>query len=194
MEKNQDIKKVAWDVKCSSPPKVIRRCKRCDRNTEYISSGQFRINAQRKRLDIWLIYKCKHCNTTWNSAIYSHISPQQIGTELLERFHSNDEALAMQYAMNITLLKQNGADVTVADFEVVGEQVPMAEPVDLKISSQYPLPVKISSILKRQLGLSGREFENLISKGYIKSEPGLDMRKCRLSQPVTLRFCTQIED
>lgn len=145
---------VIWDVRCS-PPKVMRHCKKCGGKTEYISSGQFRINAQRKSLDIWLIYKCEHCNTTWNNTIYTRISPQQVGTALLERFHNNDENLAMQYAMEIHRLYKNGAEVIMPDFEINGAPISLTEAVVLKINSQYSLPLKILSILKKQLGFPG---------------------------------------
>lgn len=185
-------KEVIWDVRCSSP-KVMRHCKKCGGKTEYVSSGQFRINAQRKSLDIWLIYKCERCNTTWNNTIYTRISPQQVGTALLERFHSNDENLAMQYAMDIHRLEQNGAEVTMPDFEVSGEPISLTEPVKIRICSQYPLPLKISSIIKKHLGLSGREFDNLFLDGRIKGETAQDIRKCKLLQPFTVSIMTRSE-
>lgn len=177
---------VIWDVQYSSPPKVARYCKKCSEKTEYVSSGQFRINANKKSLDIWLIYKCEFCNTTWNSTIYSRISPQQVGTAQLERFHRNDEVLAMQYAMNISLLQQNGAKIILPDFKVIGLKVSTTEPVCLNIRSQYPLPIKLSSILKKQLGVSWRELEQLYLSGRIKIHPTQDLFRCKLLQQIAV--------
>lgn len=98
-----------WDVQRCNLPAVLRYCKKCKKKSEYICSGEFRVNAQKKALDIWLIYKCVHCNTTWNSTIYSRVSAQKLGAALLEKFHSNDKNLAAKYAMDISLLQRNGA-------------------------------------------------------------------------------------
>ena len=77
------MKNIIWDIEYNSTPSVIQYCKKCGKRTEYISSGQFRVNAQRKYLDTWLIYKCSNCDTTWNAAIYSRINPQNISGQLL---------------------------------------------------------------------------------------------------------------
>ncbi|MCC8027621.1 MAG: DUF1062 domain-containing protein [Clostridium sp.] len=89
---------ITWDIQYCDLPAVLRRCKKCGKKSEYGCSGEFRVNAQQQALDIWLIYKCVHCNTTWNSTIFSRISPQKLGADLLEGFSCNDKNLAMQYA------------------------------------------------------------------------------------------------
>ena len=92
-------------------PPVIRRCKKCGVNTEFEMSGLFRVNANKKNLDVWLIYKCIVCDSTWNLSIYTRISPQSVSPELLDGFHSNDPDMAIQYGADIALLKRNGANI-----------------------------------------------------------------------------------
>ena len=58
-----------------------------------------------------MIYKCASCDTTWNSTIYSRIAPQSLSSALLEKFHTNDSELAGEYAMDVALLRKNGARV-----------------------------------------------------------------------------------
>ncbi|WP_243015095.1 DUF1062 domain-containing protein, partial [Brevibacillus borstelensis] len=58
------------DIQYLSPPPAIKYCKKCGKKTEYVCSGLFRVNAQCKYLDIWLIYKCSNCDSTWNMTIY----------------------------------------------------------------------------------------------------------------------------
>lgn len=70
------MKKITWEVEYISRLPVIRYCKKCGKKTEYICSGLFRVNAQHKYLDIWLIYKCSNCDSTWNSTIYSRVNPK----------------------------------------------------------------------------------------------------------------------
>lgn len=183
---SQKTAPIIWDIQYSTPPTVLRYCKKCGKKSEFICSGEFRVNAQQKTLDIWLIYKCVQCNTTWNSTIYSRISPQRLGVTLLERFHSNDEILALQYAMDISLLQKNGAEIKIPTYQVVGEDVSLAEEVNIKIQSQYILPLKISSILRTKLGISQREFDLLLSNNQIQSNKEKDLRKGKLTSEIII--------
>ena len=72
------MKKIIWEVQSLSLLPVLKYCKKCGRKNLFACSRQFRVNAQRRYLDIWLIYKCCDCNTTWNATVYSRISPQAI--------------------------------------------------------------------------------------------------------------------
>jgi hypothetical protein len=182
------MKNVIWDIQCISPPLVIQYCKKCGKRTEYISSGQFRVNAQRKYLDIWLIYKCTKCDATWNATIYSRINSTSISGQLLECFQNNDEMLSREYAMNTGLLQQNGVKVQAPVYNILGEDFIINEPVKLQIRSQYHFDIKIFAILREKLKLSQNELEKLIWNGSIRNILKEDLRKIRLNKEITLLF------
>ncbi len=73
--KEHNMKDIKWTIQYDRPPAPLRHCKKCNIRQEFVSSGQFRVNAQGKYLDIWLIYKCSCCSSTWNAAIYSRVNP-----------------------------------------------------------------------------------------------------------------------
>ena len=50
------MRKVIWEVRYLSLPQVLRHCKKCGQKTLFTCSEKFRVNAQQKTLDIWLIY------------------------------------------------------------------------------------------------------------------------------------------
>lgn len=186
MLKSKELAPIVWNIKYCAPPTVLRYCKKCGKKNEYVCSGEFRVNAQQKTLDIWLIYKCVQCNTTWNSTIYSRVSPPSLGVTLLERFHSNDEILALQYAMNISLLQKNGAAIRMPAYQIIGEDVSLENSAIIKIQSQYFLPLKISSVLRTKLSISQRELDNLLSSNRIQSSTAQDLRKGKLISPETI--------
>ncbi|WP_084023929.1 DUF1062 domain-containing protein [Clostridium taeniosporum] len=39
---------------------------KCNEKIHYINSGKFRVNANKNNIDIWLIYQCEKCKSTWN--------------------------------------------------------------------------------------------------------------------------------
>lgn len=65
------VKSTKWFVEPSSPPLYKRNCSKCKKTTLFYSSDNFRINGQKKNLDVWLIYKCQNCDNTWNIDILS---------------------------------------------------------------------------------------------------------------------------
>ena len=60
---------VQWTVTPKFTPQPLRACNRCGAVTPFRSSGKIRLNANRKRIDAWLIYRCTACDKTWNRPI-----------------------------------------------------------------------------------------------------------------------------
>lgn len=180
------MQKVTWDIQYLSPPPAIKYCKKCSKKTEHIYSGLFRINAQRKYLDIWLIYKCSDCDSTWNMTIYSRINPKSIAPEILDGFHSNNEELAKRYAMDTELIRRNGAEVGLPKYEILGANINFNTPIELHIKSSYPSRLKISSLLREKMNLSQNAFEQMIASGSIRSTSGLDLKRYRLQADAIL--------
>lgn len=180
------MQQIVWVVQYSTPPLALKYCKKCQKKTEHASSGRFRVNAQGKYLDIWLIYKCKNCRTTWNLPLYSRIKPESIDNRLLEQFYSNDGSLALQYAFSTWLLQTNGAEIVLPDYQILGPHPDSGTTVELQITSQYSLPVKVSQILREKLGLSSRELEKLITDSRIQNISLKGLKKYRLNQEITL--------
>lgn len=174
------MKKVTWDIQYQFPPSAIRYCKKCGKKTEYICSGLFRINAQRKYLDIWLIYRCSDCDSTWNMTIYSRINPKSIDLKTLDGFHSNNKELAKKYAMDTDLIGKNGAEASLPKYKILGDDINFDTPIELHIKSFYQSRVKVASLLREKMNLSKKAFEQMITRGIIRSVEGLDLKKCRL--------------
>ena len=183
------MKKIIWEIQILSPLPVLKYCRKCSKKAEFVSSEQFRINAQRRYLDIWLIYKCQDCDATWNAAIYSRVSPGALPAGQLDCFHGNDKMLARQYAMNADFLCRNGAEAGLPVYSISGACFSPEEEVELEIKCEYSLPVKVSSLIREKLHLSQKEYSVLVNNGKIKSAANQDLRKCRLNNGIRLYIC-----
>lgn len=87
---------------------ILRRCGGCGRKTAFECSGKFRVNANGRRLDVWLIYRCERCGRTLNVPIYERVPPERLSPEMYEGFLENDRELAMEYAGDRGFLKGLG--------------------------------------------------------------------------------------
>ncbi len=188
---------IQWEVRLVSPPSVLRHCKQCGKTVDYHSSGLFRVNAQKKSLDIWLIYKCAHCQSTWNMTVHSRISPQTLDARTLKRFCNNDAALALQCACDAGLLRKNGVAFGQPHYRVIGEALPQT-PVQLHITSSHPCAVRVSALLRDRLGLSHRQYDQMIQSGQLRADDGCDLKKVRLNRDillcVTLGDCVSLQN
>lgn len=88
--------------------RIARRCGGCGKTQEFVSSGRFRVNANGKRLDVWLIYRCKKCGHTLNIPIYERALRETISPELLQGFWDNDPGLAERFARDRGFFKSKG--------------------------------------------------------------------------------------
>ena len=100
----------AMKVSDTDQIRVYHRCGGCGKKQEYVNSGKFRVNANGKSVDVWLIYRCKKCKHSWNLTIYERTKPGKIPAELFEAFLDNDDETAMAYGRDIDFLRRNNAE------------------------------------------------------------------------------------
>ena len=72
-----------WEIHQDGVPALRRFCPGYGCERPFVSSGKFRMNANGRRLDVWLIYKCPACGTTWNMEVVartpvSELSPGRL--------------------------------------------------------------------------------------------------------------------
>lgn len=175
-------------MRIKNVPTAARYCKRCSTRTEFVSSGLFRVNAQQKSLDVWLIYKCSVCDTTWNLTVLSRVAPRSIPADLLHGFYENNPELAIRYATDAALIRQNGANPGQPELEIIGEDVACNEPLQIHLIPEQSLKIKAGGILREKLGLSRNEFGKLLSGGKLVCVSGHDLKKCKLSNEVVVEF------
>lgn len=182
------MKTIQWRVALKSAPTALRYCKKCGANALFMPSGLFRVNAQQRTLDVWLLYRCSGCEATWKLPLLSRVSPRAIPPELLAGFHSNDSGLALRYAADAALLKRHGAEMGTPEIEVFGEGLDLSIPTRLHIVPQYALEVKLSFFLRGQLGLSRSEYERLCAEKRISCIAGSDLKKGKLSGEIIVEI------
>ena len=86
-----------WEIKVKNTPTLKRKCNHCNSNRFYCSN-KFRMNAQKRNIDVWLIYRCVECDSTYNLTILSRTKPELIKKDLFSKFSENDEKLSWEYA------------------------------------------------------------------------------------------------
>lgn len=154
-----------WKIIPQETPSVETICSRCN-NNRFICSDKFRINSNKKLSDVWLIYKCSHCENTWNMNILTRKNLSQIDHDLFCGFQENNVDLAWHYAFNKSIAKFNKAKLNSnVNIEIVDHQGnylhSTENSISILITSKYELSITIKKILQQKLKLSANQVTKL---------------------------------
>ncbi|MBY0694136.1 MULTISPECIES: DUF1062 domain-containing protein [Klebsiella] len=163
--------KVTWTVTPVGYQRIAKRCPSCKIKRDFTPSGAFRINSQKKVLDVWSIYKCTHCDYTWNISLFSRLHVSKIDRQLYHRLMTNDAATVQHFACDIATLKRNNAELSGrADFTVQERwqlSITAHQRVRVSVRISRTFQVSLLSILKQQLMLSAGEIQRRVEAGQI---------------------------
>ena len=184
-----------WNVRPSTTPLYKRKCNKCNRIMPYYCSEKFRINSQRKTLDVWMIYKCEKCDTTSNIEILSRVNPQFIDKEKYDKFQCNDVETAWKYAFDPEIIKSNKieADYSNIEYDITGDILSLEEIanqfenlIEFEIGVQYHLNLKLTYIIRQAFNISLSQLEQMLSLGVIQVLPLGQVKKRKLKDKVKL--------
>jgi hypothetical protein len=175
----------------------MRNCSHCGGKSAFAWSSKFRVNAQQRSLDVWLIYNCEKCSSTWNMAILSRVRPEDIDRVLYDKLLENNAELAFRYAFDADLLRRNNASACYDNvtYEVEGDDFTLealqTEDITLHIRSPYNLQLRLDKLLREKLGISRRTWETCLQSGAVTSNDfgfRTDKTKLTLKGDMTLYF------
>ncbi|MGE8555496.1 MAG: DUF1062 domain-containing protein [Chryseobacterium jejuense] len=164
-----------WVVKAQNTPLLKKKCNHCD-SERFYCSDKFRLNAQKKNIDIWLIYRCVKCNTRYNMTIFSRIRTESISKEIFNRLSENDVDLAWEYAFSRETRRKNNAeaDLDSVEYEIQLDETPIeqmmasdSEILSFKIKCPFEFNLKLSTVIRTCLQLSSNKMNQLIEADAI---------------------------
>lgn len=182
------MRHIVWTICLQEKPVLRRYCKRCKSETDFICSDMFRVNAQRKTLDVWLIYKCDACDHTWNMPIYSRAKVSCVPETDLVGFEENDPDLVSTYAFDVQRLKQLSIKFKIPSYDIAGDVPSLLGEWSLTIENPALLPLRIESVLRRKLLISRRQLRQFVEIGTIASDSSADVLKDTVGRSTKLMF------
>jgi len=174
---------VNWLITPKETPRIVRNCSKCGKKKEFYCSEKFRVNGRHTKIDIWLIYKCIKCDTTWKLTLDRGLKPRDLSPEIFDGFTNNDKDLAWKYAFDRQLLKQNECEMQYSSigYDVEGSDVCLsAGPTIIQLRSVYMFELKLSIFLAGRLGISIGQLKKLVENKVITTSPECDIMKYRI--------------
>ncbi|MDX8525186.1 DUF1062 domain-containing protein [Mesorhizobium sp. MSK_1335] len=165
-----------WTIAPTTAPRPLINCNRCGGFKPYRCGGKFRVNANGKRIDVWLIYRCIACDNSWNFAILERRNRRDIEPALLTALESNDPALVRRHAFDSAALRDQAgrieefADVTVRK-ELLDGEAERAAALRLELRLEGTTPLRLDRLLAGELGFSRSRLQALDDQGRLTIEP-----------------------
>src|SRR5271166_2979487 len=114
--------RVRWTIVPQAAPQPWIVCRNCGGLKAFRCSGKIRLNANGRKLDAWLIYKCTTCENTWNRPIFERRSIRDVSPAVLEALQSNDPYWIRAEMFNLEALKRKSQRVDeFAEFKITKE-------------------------------------------------------------------------
>ncbi|MFF3374627.1 DUF1062 domain-containing protein [Streptomyces sp. NPDC002680] len=152
-------------------PLVRRRCHACA-SESFRTSGKFRVNANHKLLDVWLLALCTTCGETTKITVLERLNVRSIHPELLDRLHANDPTLAAELLQDPAVRRRNRIALDWDNawrLDTGGPDRGDREVIDVSVRFAARIPVRPVRLIAEGCGLSRAEVERLVMEGNVVS-------------------------
>lgn len=176
--------RVHWKITPRTEPQPWLHCSRCRGPRGFRSSGRIRVNANGRRIDAWLIYRCVDCDGTWNRPIVERREVAALDRTLLQSLQANDPALVRTLAYDAAALKrwtdrvQEFDDVAVTKRVLEASGVGPVQRLDIECHVPHPIALRTDRLLASELRLSRSAIQKMAKAAQIRTMPeGVDLRR-----------------
>ena len=171
-----DVLRVQWTITPRTAPQPWLACSRCGEAKRFRCSDKIRVNANGKRVDAWLIYKCTGCGSTWNRPILERRSVRTIEPDLLRSLHTSESALTRRLAFDVEGLRRNAGRVEEFDDALViktvlSESTVPARQLEILCSVPEPVGLRVDRLLANELQLPRSRIQRLARAGNLVAFP-----------------------
>jgi len=168
-----DVLHVQWTIIPATAPEPWLNCNRCRGTTRFRTSGKIRVNANGKRLDAWLIYRCTSCDNTWNRPILERRHVSTIDPRLLASLQANDPDLSRRLAFEKVRrnLKMEHFDDATVRKEVVSESARPACRLEIACVVAETTGLRVDRLLSTELRLSRSRIQSMRNAGHLEASP-----------------------
>jgi hypothetical protein len=153
-----DLRSERWSLRPLELPRPWRYCASCGTARAFVCSERFRVNAQKKSLDVWLNYRCESCEDLWKFPLLERRSVSELGSAL-ENFARHDAATVWKYAFDIPRLRLHVIRID-GNVRVHVERTPLAGVtaapgyICIEFAVPFPCDLRLDRLLAGELGVS----------------------------------------
>jgi hypothetical protein len=183
-------RKALWVIRELGLPTIIKTCVSC-RSTRHHPTGKFRVNANGKSLDAWMLIGCELCDRTSKIPVHERVHVRELENERLRMYEDNDPAMVRELVMDEALAGRSRYRLDWTGTWELETDMPFsaprheaqhepgrADPVPLEVlvSFELPAPIRLENLLTAGLGLSRPVVRRMVDSGDIRLPSAVDAR------------------
>ncbi|TAG11726.1 MAG: DUF1062 domain-containing protein [Rhodobacterales bacterium] len=186
-----------WRIAADTPPRPLRHCSTCGQTRPFHSSGKIRLNANGRRLDAWLIYKCSACDRTWTLPLIERAAVASLSVADLAALQHSDPDWVRRKESDLTLLVRHCDRVEPAANASIRKSVDGNWPapwtvIHLQVVAKATTRQRLDRVLARGFGLSRRAVQEMMDAGgVLVDRPGGGGLHRQLAGTVSLRIIAE---
>ncbi|MET7836763.1 DUF1062 domain-containing protein [Micromonospora sediminicola] len=149
-----------WFVRRTSLPLLSLRCVDCRSESATTGDGRFRVNANGKLLDVWLLVRCVSCDRTSKLTLHERTPVSSLDPATLHGYHVNDPVLVAATLVDPALARRGHFTLDWTDawrLDTPTERPAAGWPVRVDVVFEDPVPVRPDRLIAHGLGLSRHE-------------------------------------
>ncbi|HKS58514.1 MAG TPA: DUF1062 domain-containing protein [Steroidobacteraceae bacterium] len=153
-----DLRSERWSLRPQELPRPWRYCASCSMPRAFVCSERFRVNANKKSLDVWLNYRCESCEDVWKFPLLARRTLRELGPAL-DDFARHDPATVWKYAFDIPRLRPHVIRID-SDVRVQIERSPLADAaappgyICIDFAVPFPCGIRLDRLLAGELKIS----------------------------------------
>ncbi|NLS19828.1 DUF1062 domain-containing protein [Rhizobium sp. P40RR-XXII] len=171
-----NILQVRWTISPRISPQPWIACSGCGSPRPFRSSGKVRLNANGKRLDAWLVYKCIDCEKTWNRTLFERRTVHDLTPSTLEALQRSDPDWVRAQEFDLDGLKRRAKRIEEPPDVIIRKEMIRAASdwtgLGIETAAEFPVNLRLDRLLASELAISRSRLEALRDGGKLKADPG----------------------
>jgi hypothetical protein len=175
-------RKALWMIRELGLPAIVKACVSC-RSTRYDPTGKFRVNANGKLLDVWMLICCGRCGRPSKIPVHERIHVRALERERLVMFENNDPAMVRHLAMDAALAGKAGYQLDWSGTWELETDMPFYDleredpsPREVVIRFELPAPIRVEKLLATGFSLSRAAVRGMVDSGRLRLPLAIDAK------------------
>lgn len=149
-----------WVVRRTRLPLLSLRCVGCQSESATTGEGRFRVNANGKLLDVWLLIRCVSCDRTSKLPVHERARVSSLDPAEIRGYRVNDPELVASRLLDPLLARRNRFTLDWTGswrLDTPSAWPGEAWPVRVDVVLEDPVPVRPDRLIAGGLGISRNE-------------------------------------
>jgi hypothetical protein len=174
-------RKALWVIKELGLPAIVKACVSC-RFTRHHATGKFRVNANGKVIDVWMLIRCEQCGRTAKIPVHERVYVRALERERLLMLEGNDRSMVRDLAMDRSLAAQTAYRFDWTGTWKLETGMPSERgredpgPLEVILRFELPVPIRVEKLLMTGFGLSRSVVRDMVASGRIRLPMAIDAK------------------